>query len=109
MEPRTGTHSASRIPVILVVVVVLARHRFGGNPISTVDPAREILKPAAFAAERPPCGVDWLTPAEYTQFYPCALGHPVLGAWIISGGSQVASLGCQSPVFLLQAVSAVHP
>src|SRR6266850_703089 len=49
--------------------------------IGFVDPAREILEFASFAAERPPPGVRRMPPAEHAQFYLWRLGrscHPAI-------------------------------
>ena len=47
------------------VSFVRIRDRFGRNPIRAFGPAGQILQLAALAAERPPAGIDRVTPAEH--------------------------------------------
>src|SRR6266853_1176069 len=51
------------VSVSVVAIVVLIR--FGWHLVIAVDPSREILKLAAFAAERAPRGIDRLLAAEH--------------------------------------------
>src|SRR5207247_786203 len=50
-----------------VVTLVGIAHRFGGDPVSSFSPSRQVLQLTAFAAEGPPELLDRMAPAEHAE------------------------------------------
>src|SRR5215467_2274575 len=60
--------SVSAILFRLFVLAVRPRHGFARHAVPAVRPARQILDPTTFAAERTPRGIDRVHPAEHAQW-----------------------------------------